>query len=306
MAGQLLEGVPEDDLSRAGVRRILPGVRWLKNRVGAVGQNRMTVGSLIFLVGIVLFCFVGPLLYQTNETHTNLLLANQAPSARHILGTSPAGFDELGQLMVGGQSTLEVGFAVAVLASSFGLIWGLVAGYMGGWVDAVMMRIVDALLSVPFLFFVVVLAAIVNPTLPLTIVVLSAASWLSTARLARGESLSLRTREYVEAARVSGARASRMMVRHIAPNLLGTVMVNATLKVADAILAFAAMSYLGLGPPAPATNWGLIVTNGINNIFDGYWWQLWPAGLLIVATALAVNILGDGMRDLVEKRHQQR
>jgi ABC-type dipeptide/oligopeptide/nickel transport system permease subunit len=305
VGGQLLEGVAEDDLSRARLRRIPPGVRWLKNRAGAVGQNRMTVGSLIFLVGIVLFCFLGPLLYRTNETHTNLLLANQAPSARHVLGTSPAGFDELGQLMVGGQSTLEVGFAVAVLASSFGLMWGLVAGYMGGWVDAVMMRIVDGLLSVPFLFFVVVLAAIVQPTLPLTIVVLSAASWLSTARLVRGESLSLRTREYVEAARVSGARASRLMVRHIAPNLLGTVMVNATLKVADAILAFAAMSYLGLGPPAPATNWGLIVTNGINNIFDGYWWQLWPAGLLIVATALAVNILGDGMRDLVEKRHQQ-
>jgi len=192
---------------------------------------------------------------------------------------------------------------VAIVAFSFlGPLVHPVSGLVGGVVDAVLMRIVDALLSIPFLFFVILLASIVRPTLGLIILVISGVSWLSTARLVRAETLRLRTLDYVEASRGFGARRGWILVRHLVPNVLGVLVVNGTLKVADAILTFAALGYLGLGVPPPSTNWGAILSAGVNNFFDGYWWQLWPAAVLIVATVLAVNVLGDALRDVVERR----
>lgn len=268
--------------------------------------NKLAVASLAVLVLIVLFCFVGPMIHQTDQVSTNLVLENQPPSAAYVLGTSPTGKDELGRLMLGGQSTIELGFAVGLLATTFGLIWGTVSGFVGGIVDSVMMRVVDAFLSIPFLFFIILLAAIVRPSLWLIIIVISAVSWLSTARLVRGETLSLRTRDYVSAATGFGSPRGRLIARHIVPNVLGVVVVNGTLKVADAILTFAALGYLGLSIPPPATNWGEILAGGVNNIFDGYWWQIWPAAMLIVLTVLTVNVLGDALRDVVEARLNQR
>jgi len=268
--------------------------------------NRFAVGGLVFLVLIILFSFAGPLVYHTNQSATNLILENQRPSAAHLLGTNPEGFDVLGRLMVGGQSTLEVAFAVAVISTAFGTIWGAIAGYVGGLLDAFLMRVVDTMLSIPFLFFVVLLAALVQPTLLLIIVVISAVSWLSTARLVRAEILSLRTRDYAIAAKGFGGGHWRVILRHLVPNALGVVVVNGTLKVADAILIFASISYLGLGVPPPSTSWGRMLTTGVNNLFDGYWWQLWPAALAIVLTVIAINAVGDGLRDMVEKRLESR
>lgn len=265
-------------------------------------SNRLAVASAVVLVFVVLFCFVGPLVYHTNQVATNLLAENQGPSAQHLLGTSPTGKDELGRLMVGGQSTIELGLAVGVLATGFGLLWGTIAGYVGGAVDAVMMRIVDALLSIPFLFFVILLASLVTANLFIIIVVIAGVSWLSTARLVRAETLRIRTLDYVAAARGFGSTNRHLILRHVTPNVLGVLVVNGTLKVADAILTFAAIGYLGLGVPPPATNWGEILAGGVNNFFDGYWWQLWPAAVLIVVTVLAVNVLGDALRDVVEQR----
>lgn len=269
-------------------------------------ENKPAVASAVVLVLIVAFCFLGPVFYHTNQSASSLINASLPPNGRFPLGTTPNGRDELGRLMVGGQSTLAVGFAVAVFATAFGLVWGLVAGYFGGFLDALLMRIVDAMLAIPFLFFVVLLASLVIPNLLLIILVITAVSWLSTARVVRGEALSLRTREYVHAAEGFGAKTPRVLFRHITPNLLGVVIVNATLKVADAILIFAAIGYLGLSVPPPATSWGVILTAGINNLFDNYWWQLWPAGFLIVITVLAFTVLGDGLRDVVERRLQKR
>jgi ABC-type dipeptide/oligopeptide/nickel transport system permease subunit len=269
-------------------------------------ENRLAVASLVGLVLIAAFCFIGPLIYRTNQVSANLILQSQPPSAAHPLGTTTAGFDELGRLMVGGQSTLEVGLAVAILSTAFGLVWGLVAGYLGGLVDAVLMRVVDALLAIPFLFFVVLLASLVTPTLWLIILVIASISWLSTARLVRAEALSLRTRDYVKAAAGFGTHRTRILFRHITPNLLGVLIVNASLKVADAIEIYVAMSFLGLGLAPPATDWGILLTEGIDNFFNSYWWQLWPAAFLIVVTVLAVSVLGDGLRDVAEGRLQRR
>jgi peptide/nickel transport system permease protein len=243
-------------------------------------------------------------MYHTNETGTNLVLANLPPSAAHPLGTTPEGRDELGQLMIGGQSTLEVGFAVAILGTAFGMIWGALAGYIGGFIDAALMRVVDALLAIPFLFFIVLLASITTPDLIIIILAITAASWQSTARLVRGEVLSLRTRSYVEVSQHLGAPHRYVIVRHLVPNVVGTVVVTATLSMADAILSYAAVAFLGLSVPPPATSWGDLLTTGINNLFDGYWWQLWPPAIAIVLIVLAVNLLGDGIHDMTEHRHE--
>ena len=273
---------------------------------GTFLSNKLAVASLVAVIAVIGFCFLGPVFYHTNQSSANLLLENQAPSARHLLGTSPTGKDELGRVMLGGQSTLQLGFTVGILSTGFGLIWGTVSGFVGGVIDSIMMRIVDALLSIPFLFFVILLASIIRPTLGVIILVISAVSWLSTARLVRGETLTVRTLDYVSAAKGFGATKARLIARHVTPNVLGTLVVNGTLKVADAILTFAALGYLGLGVPPPATNWGEILAGGVNNFFDGYWWQLWPAALLIVITVLSVNVLGDALRDVVEKRLAER
>jgi len=297
---------PENGPARSADAEVVEPTSGLRLALSSFTDNRLAVAGVVVIVLIVLFSFVGPTIYHTNQVTTNLINENLPPSGSHLLGTSPEGRDELGRLMLGGQSTIEVGLGVGVLATLFGLVYGALSGYVGGVLDAVMMRIVDAMLSIPYLFFVVLLAALVQPTLLIVILVLSAVSWLSTARLVRGETLSLRTRDYVVASQGFGSRAGRIIGRHITPNLLGVVVVNATLKVADAILAFAAIAYLGLGPPPPATNWGRMLSSGINNLFDGYWWQLWPAGLLIVLTVLAVNVIGDGLSDVVEVRLQKR
>jgi len=283
----------------------LPSGR-LTSMLAAVWDNKLAMVGLATVIALTLFSYVGPLLYHTNETGTNLLMANLPPSASHPLGTTPEGRDELGQLMVGGQSTLEVGFAVAILGTAFGMIWGAVAGYIGGFIDAALMRVVDALLAIPFLFFIVLLASITTPTLIIIILAITAASWESTARLVRGEVLSLRARDYVQASQQLGARHPHVVFRHLVPNVTGTVVVTATLSMADAILIYAAVAFLGLSVPPPATSWGDLLTTGINNLFDGYWWQLWPPAFAIVLIVLAVNVLGDGMHDMVEHRLERR
>jgi oligopeptide transport system permease protein len=282
-----------------------PAMR-LADKLDAARRNKLAASGLAVIVFMILFSFAGPLIYHTNETATNLQLANMPPSSAHLLGTTPEGRDELGQLMVGGQSTLEVGFAVAILATAFGLAWGAVSGYVGGITDGIMMRIVDAVMAIPFLFFVILLASISTPSLSIIILAITAVSWVSTARLVRGEVLSLRTRDYVLASRVVGGRHGHVISRHLIPNVMGVVAVNGTLKMADAVLTFAAIAFLGLSVPPPATSWGDLLTTGINNLFDGYWWQLWPPAVAIVLLVLSVNLVGDGLHDVVENRLQRR
>jgi peptide/nickel transport system permease protein len=173
-------------------------------------------------------------------------------------------------------------------------------------VDSVMMRAVDALLSIPTLFLLLFLASIFTPSEPLLIVVITSVAWLVPSRLVRAETLSLKTRQFVEAAHAQGAGPLRIIFRHIIPNVFGTVAVNATFQVADAILAVTSLSFLGLGIPPPAANWGSMLSNGVNYVYNGSWWQIWPAGLCIVVVVVAFNFIGDGLRDAFEVRLQRR
>jgi peptide/nickel transport system permease protein len=295
-------GAPGVDfpLPEAGEAASLGGI-WSRIARGIV-HNRLAVIGLVIIVAMVAFCFIGPLFYHSNQVNTNLGAVHESPSAAHPLGTDGVGHDELGRLMLGGQSSLEVGLAAAVLAAIVGTAWGAVAGFAGGWLDAIMMRIVDSFLAVPYLLFSILFLSIFPPSIPVLIVIVSLASWLITARLVRGQSLSLRTRDYVQIARGVGVTNRKIVIRHIVPNAISTIVVQATFSVADAILLLAALSFLGFGPPAPGTNWGQMLSDGLNYIYDGYWWLIYPPGIAIVLTVLAFSFIGDALRDALEVR----
>jgi peptide/nickel transport system permease protein len=258
--------------------------------------------GLTIIVLACLFCFVGPLLYHTNQVASNLAAANTPPGKGHPFGTDENGYDILGRLMVGGQSSLEIGAAVAIIATTTGVIWGAIAGFSGGLIDAAMMRIVDVILAIPALFLLLILATSAPPSILELIIVLSFLAWQVPSRLVRGESLSLRTREFVQAVQVMGGGSARAVIRHIIPNTVSTIVVNATFQVADAILVLAVLSYLGFGLPPPAATWGGMLSDGSSYIFAGYWWQVYPVGVLIVIVVVAFNFLGDALRDLLDVR----
>ncbi|WP_298447883.1 ABC transporter permease [Ferrimicrobium sp.] len=274
--------------------------------VRSLRENRAAMVGFVLIVLLILFCFVGPVIYPTNQVTTVITRSNLAPSASYPLGTDSNGFNILGRLMVAGQLSLEVGISVAIIATVFGALWGAVAGWFGGIVDAVMMRIVDTLLAIPWIFLFLFLTSVMKPSVGLIIGVLSLLSWLVPARLARAETLSLRNRDFVQATRMLGGTGKRIVIRHIIPNAMGVIVVNATLQVADSILALALLSYLGFGPPPPTASWGGMLSNGINFLFDGYWWSVYPVAILIILTVVAFNFLGDGVRDALEVRLRRR
>lgn len=278
----------------------------LRRLITAFTESRLAIAGAILVVLILAFCFIGPLIYHTEQVRVDLAAANQPPGPGHPLGTTNVGYDVLGRLMVGGQSSIELGLAVAILSAAIGTAWGAVAGYVGGGVDAVMMRIVDCLLAIPSLVYLLVLVNIFKPTLGLLILVLAFLSWLYPARLVRAEALKIKQLPHVEAVRTMGGRTGRIVLRHIVPNSLSVIVVNATFQVADAILILAALSFLGLGLPPPAATWGGMLTDGLNYIYDGYWWMIYPAGAMIVLTVIAFNLIGDGLRDSFDVRLQRR
>jgi peptide/nickel transport system permease protein len=278
----------------------------VSGRLHRFTDNRLALGGVVVVVALTLFSFVGPLLYHTDQVHTRLLMETLPPGQGRPLGTDNVGYDELGRLMAGGQTTLEVAFGAAAVAVILGVAWGATAGYFGGFVDGIMMRVVDALLAIPALFLLLFLATVFQPSVVMLILVVGLTAWLVPARLVRGEALHLRTREYVLAAKSMGVRAPTIILRHIVSNSVGTILVNATFQVADAILVVAALSFLGLGIAPPATNWGAMLSGGLNYTYSGYWWLTYPAGIAIVLTVVAFNLVGDGLRDAfgLQKRHR--
>jgi peptide/nickel transport system permease protein len=270
------------------------------------GENKLAVTGVGIFAFMLLFCFAGPLVYHGNTTVVDFAHETLPPGAGRPLGTDSNGNDVLARLMTSGQISMAVGMAAALLATVVGVLWGAVAGYFGGVLDAVMMRIVDALLSIPVLFLLLVVVSLVTPTEPVLILVIALVAWLTTARLVRGEALSLRVRDYVQAMKVMGGGSARAVLRHIAPNAIGTIMVNATFQVADAIAFIVALSYLGLGIRPPQQDWGAMLSNGVEYVDDGYWWLIFPAGLCIVLVITAALFIGEGLRDAVEVRLQRR
>jgi len=255
-----------------------------------------TAGGVI-IVAMAAFCFLGPMVYHTDQTHVFLSQANLGPRSGHPLGTDGDGSDELGRLMTGGQVSLELAAIAGVLAALFGSLWGAVSGYLGGVADAVMMRVVDAAIAIPAVVLLLLLISIYQPSTAMLVLVIAGTSWLSTARLVRAEALTLRMREYVQAAVVMGGGGLRVILRHIAPNAVGTIVVNVTFQIANAILILATLSWLGLGVQFPHVDWGDMIAAATQTISDGYWWEILAPGIAITLVVFAFAMLGDGLRD---------
>jgi peptide/nickel transport system permease protein len=304
---------PGDAILDAEIRADLPATTGrglvaspLRMAVDTMVQNKAALTGIVVIILMALFSFIGPFFYHTDQVTIHLSQSLHAPSSLHPLGTDNEGYDELGRLMLGGQTSLEVGIAAALVATVIGVAWGSVAGFAGGLIDGLMMRIVDALLAIPTLFLLIYLFTVYQADTVLLIFVIGLVAWLVPARLVRAETLSLRTREYVEAVRVMGGSNRRMILRHVIPNTIGTITVNATFQIADAVLALAGLSFLGLGIPPPAANWGGMLSTGISYVYAGDWWLIYPPGIAIVLTVMAFNAVGDALRDVFDSRLQPR
>jgi peptide/nickel transport system permease protein len=269
-------------------------------------ENKLAVIGVGIVLFFTVFCFIGPRFYHP-DTHTvSLEDITLPPSGSHWLGTDQDGIDVLGKMMIAGRTALEIGFASGVLASVVGALYGAVAGYLGGWADAVMMRAIDALLSLPLIFVLIYLAATLGRTKTVFIFVIASTSWFGITRLTRGDTLAIKVRDYVAACRMMGGRGPRIIFRHILPNTVGTSIVNTTFAIANSVFALSVLSFIGLGLQAPNDDWGGMLSVGVSYLDQGYWWMLYPPGVAIVLIIISCNFIGDALRDAFETRLQKR
>ncbi len=259
--------------------------------------------SVTLLMAIALVAVAGPWLSPHDYAATNFdrLLAPPSVGDLHLFGTDDLGRDLFVRTMLGVRITLVVAIVASLVSLVIGVAYGAVAGFVGGRVDAVMMRFVDTLYALPFIFFVILLMVAFERNFLLIFVAIGAINWLDMARIVRGQTLSLREREFVEAAKLIGVSTPRIIVRHIAPNLIGIVVVYVTLTIPQAILVESFLSFLGLGVQEPQTSLGALVNAGLGQMEGASWMLLVPASLLAIIL-MAFNFLGDGLRDLFDAR----
>jgi len=264
-------------------------------------KNRMAVFGAIALAIIAAASLIGPLVIAYGYEEQNLLLGAAPPSAAHPLGTDKLGRDQLARILYGGRVSLLVGVAATAVSLTIGLLWGSVAAYFGGKVDALMMRIVDILYALPFTIFVILLMTVFGRNFVLLFVAIGAVEWLTMARIVRGQVLTLKKQEFIEAAIALGLRKRRIILRHLIPNVLGPVAVYTTLTIPAVMLLEAFLSFLGLGVQPPMSSWGLLIKEGAEMMEEAPWLLLYPATLFTL-TLFSLNFLGDGLRDALDVR----
>lgn len=262
-------------------------------------QHKAAVGGLVVLVLLYLSALLAPVLAPQDPTAVHLDEINQPPSLRHPMGTDNVGRDELSRVLYGGRVSLSVGLAVALSAGIVGSAVGALAGSSGRLVDGAVMRLTDFFLAMPPLVILMMVSHALGGSILDIVVVLSLLFWMPVARVVRGTFLSIREKEYVEAARAAGAGRWRIVVRHMLPNAAGPIIVNVTLGVAVAILVESLLSFLGFGIQPPTPSWGNMVDQGAETMLTQPW-LVWFPGLMILITVLAVNYLGDGLRDALD------
>ena len=266
-------------------------------------HNRAAVASLIVLVIIALFVTIAPMVSQFSYFDTDWGMMSSAPdmASGHYFGTDSSGRDLLVRVAIGGRISLMVGVAAALVAVVLGTLYGSLSGYLGGKVDSVMMRLLEILNSFPFMFFVILLVTFFGQNILLIFVAIGMVSWLDMARIVRGQTLSLKRKEFIEAAQVGGVSTMNIVVRHIVPNVLGVVVVYASLLVPSMILFESFLSFLGLGTQEPLSSWGALLSDGANSMEVSPWLLLFPAGFLVV-TLFCFNFIGDGLRDALDPK----
>jgi oligopeptide transport system permease protein len=267
-------------------------------------SSRAVVVSGGILAAIVLIAIVGPLVSPHDYLQTDFSKILSAPTIANmqIFGTDDLGRDLFVRTMRGAQVTILVAVVASVVSLLIGVLYGMIAGYVGGRVDAVMMRFVDTLYALPFIFFVILLMVVFERSLLLIFIAIGAVNWLDMARIVRGQTLSLREQEFVQAARLTGVSPARIIFRHIAPNVLGVVIAYVALTIPQAILLESFLSFLGLGIQEPQTSLGALVDAGVNQMEGASWMLLIPAALLALIL-MCFNFLGDALRDVLDSRH---
>ena len=264
-------------------------------------RNRLALFGLSVLSLFVLIALLTPWIAPYGYADQNLELGASGPSAQHWLGTDTFGRDLLTQIMYGGRISLAVGFIATSVALVIGVTWGAVAGYVGGRVDAVMMRLVDIIYALPFMIFIVLLMVVFGRNMLLLFLAIGAVEWLTMARIMRGQVQTLRQQEFVEAAVSLGLSPAAIIFRHLIPNALGPIIVYTTLTIPSVMLLEAFLSFLGLGIQPPQTSWGLLISYGAESM-EEYPWLLFFPGLALTLTLFSLNFLGDGLRDALDVR----
>ncbi len=265
-------------------------------------QHKLALAGCAVILVLAVATLGAPLLTSYDPEKVNLVQAKQPPSREHIFGTDELGRDVLTRCLYGGRVSLGVALLAVALGISVGASLGLLAGYYGGVIDNLLMRLVDVVLSLPRYFLLIMIQAFFTPSPVNVVVVIGATSWMQTARIVRSEALSIKEREFFHAARAVGARTPRLLLRHILPNVAAPIIVASTLGIADAILIEASLSFLGLGVPPYIPSWGNMLMSSRSSILQRIWWtSLFPGGL-IALTMLAFNFAGDGLRDVLDPR----
>ncbi len=265
-------------------------------------RNRAAVFGMAVLALLALAAAVGPFLTPFAYDQINKDDVWQAPLAgAHLLGADSLGRDQLARLLMGLRVSLAIGLVATAVSMVIGVIWGAVAGYVGGRVDELMMRFVDVLYSLPFIFFVILLMVAFGSNILLIFVAIGAVEWLTMARIVRGQTLSLKQKEFIEAARAAGLTQGAIIARHIVPNLLGPVVVYVTLTIPAVILAESFLSFLGLGVQPPMASLGTLIANGAQDMELAPWLLVFPA-LAMVITLMSFNFIGDGLRDAIDPK----
>ncbi len=290
--------LPSADVAPAQLER---GVSPWRDAWHRLRRNHLSVFGGVVLIFLSLLCVVGPWFSPYEYQQTNLDNTFSPPSAEHWLGTDQLGRDLLTRLMYGGRISLMVGLVATFVALTIGVIYGAVAGFFGGKLDRAMMRIVDILYALPFTIFVILLMVFFGRNIILLFVAIGAVEWLTMARIVRGQIMSIKRMEFIEAARSLGLGTRRIIFRHMIPNILGPIIVYTTLTIPGVMLLEAFLSFLGLGVQPPMSSWGVLIKDGAERMEEYPWLLIFP-GTVFSLTLFSLNFLGDGLRDALDVR----
>jgi len=276
-----------------------------KQRLRIFSHNKLALASVAYLVLMTAACFIVPLVHPTNQTNQAATFGtrwNAPPSWHHWLGTDSSGFDEMGRIFYGGEYSLILGFLAGTITILVGTVYGMISGFFGGITDTIMMRIIDAFLSIPYFFLLITLITIFNRSTVFLICIIGFTLWWPNSRIIRGDALLIRQLEYSQAATSMGGGKLHIIRRHVFPNSISNIVTVATFSVADAILFLSALGFLGLGIQTPQTDWGTMLQLGTSQIQNGFWWEIYPLAAVFILVVVSINYIGDALRDAFEVR----
>jgi len=283
-----------------------PPVPMWRQRLKIFMANKLAIASCVYVIVLALACYLVPHIHPTNQTNQALAFGtpeNAAPSGSHWFGTDSNGFDELGRIFFAGEYSLTLGFLAGFITIFVGTLYGMISGFLGGVVDAVMMRMIDAFLSIPYIFLLISLITIFGRSTAFLILVIGLTGWWGNARIIRGDALLIRHLDYANASTSMGASKWHVIRRHVFPNSISNIVTVATFSVADAILFLSALGFLGLGIQ---TDWGTMLQAGNEQLQNGFWWEVFPVAIVFILVVVAINYIGDALRDAFEVRLLER